>query len=58
MGLGQTDKNEIAPLDIYRLSKKESPLLYSRLLYKMGHYFFDTKYYLDTQYSILDPVRF
>ena len=28
----------------YCLSKKKLPILYSNLLYKMGHYFLDTKY--------------
>ena len=26
------------------MSKKQSPILYSNLLYKMGHYFLDTQY--------------
>ena len=30
--------------DTYRLSKKKWPILYSILLYKIGHYFLDTQY--------------
>ena len=28
------------------MSKKEWPFLYIKLLYKMGHYFLDTQYYI------------